>query len=36
MKRAAIGEALSHLVYLARHGRLAMDEDEGLTQFQAS
>ncbi len=36
MKRAAIGEALSHLVYLVRHGRLIMHEEEGLVQFQAA
>jgi glyoxylase-like metal-dependent hydrolase (beta-lactamase superfamily II) len=35
MKRAAIGEALSHLVYLVRQGRLQMQEEEGLVQFQA-
>lgn len=36
MKRAAIGEALSHLVYLVHQGRLVMHEEEGLVQFQAA
>ena len=35
MKRAAIGEALSHLVYLAKEGRLAQREDNGRVLFQA-
>jgi len=35
MKRAAIGEALSHLVYLAAHGRLLQREEDGRVLFQA-
>jgi glyoxylase-like metal-dependent hydrolase (beta-lactamase superfamily II) len=34
MKRAAIGEALSHLVYLASLGRLQQFEDGGIVRFQ--
>lgn len=34
MKRAAIGEALSHLVYLVHQKRLQMLEDEGSVTFQ--
>jgi glyoxylase-like metal-dependent hydrolase (beta-lactamase superfamily II) len=34
MKRAAIGEALSHLVYLVHQGRLRLHESEGLVQFE--
>lgn len=34
MKRAAIGEALSHLVYLAGQGRLVQREEDGLVRFQ--
>ena len=36
MKRAAIGEALSHLVYLVGKGRLVRREDGGLVLFQAA
>ncbi len=34
MKRAAIGEALSHLIYLAQEGRLRRHEEDGLVRFQ--
>ncbi|MDO8615989.1 MAG: MBL fold metallo-hydrolase [Dehalococcoidia bacterium] len=36
MKRAAIGETLSHLVYLAHEGRLAQFEEDGLVRFRAA
>jgi glyoxylase-like metal-dependent hydrolase (beta-lactamase superfamily II) len=36
MKRAAIGEALSHLMYLVHQGRLATHEDQGRLLFQRS
>jgi hypothetical protein len=34
MKRAAIGEALSHLMYLVSQGRLISSEEEGRLLFQ--
>ena len=34
MRRAAIGEALSHLVYLASEGELKQFEDDGVVRFQ--
>jgi hypothetical protein len=34
MKRAAIGEALSHLMYLVSQGRLVSSEEDGRLLFQ--
>ena len=36
MKRAAIGEALSYLVYLVSQGRLVRREEGGQILFQAA
>lgn len=35
MKRAAIGEALAHLIYLTGQGRLVQSEEDGIVLFQA-
>lgn len=36
MKRAAIGEALSHLIFLASKGELKQFEEDGVVRFQRS